>query len=396
MKLKSYFSGTVEAAIELAHKELGEDSLLVNVRPSAVETRHLGAYEVVFGVSTGSSGQGGLPNTGSRDVSPPTRKPDSRAVAKAGAAGSEQWSEDLADLRRQIARIGDSLRGGASWLRGAAGPFGGGAFPAGSAAARSEMCARLMEAELDPELAQLVAQGTPLEELCLTDASLGRAGAPRVVVALVGPPGAGKTCTLAKLAARYGVAGRKRTHILSADVNRIAAAEQLRTLAAILGLGCDVVETPVALRQALEEHRLKDLLLIDTPGLGCADLEDGRELARMLASLPEMDTHLVLPASMKPADMYRIAEQYAMFQPAKLLFTRLDETMRFGALVSEAVRGGRPVSFLASGQEIPDALEPATSERLAQLVRGGPAEPNPPPPASQRGSAAARTAGAAA
>ncbi len=48
MKLKSYFSGTVEAAVELARKELGEDALLVNARPATAETRHLGAYEVVF------------------------------------------------------------------------------------------------------------------------------------------------------------------------------------------------------------------------------------------------------------------------------------------------------------------------------------------------------------
>src|SRR5262249_25767271 len=135
-------------------------------------------------------------------------------------------------------------------------------------------------------------------------------------------------------------AGRKRTHILSVDVHRIAASEQLRTLAAILGLGCDVVETPAALRQALEEHRFKELILIDTPGLGSADLDEGRELAHVLATHPEIDTHLVLPASMKPADMGRIADQFAMFAPSKFLYTRLDETTRFGALVSESVRAG--------------------------------------------------------
>jgi len=378
MKLKSYFSGTVEAAIELAHKELGEEALLVNVRPAAIETRHLAAYEVVFGVTAGGHSEDFSGDTaaeqaaGVRRAGPSPSMPgpmfDPKPDPKNGPAPG-RWIEDMAELRRQVARIGDSLRGGRSYAT---------SFAAGSAAARSEMFSRLLEAELDPELAQLVAQGTPLEELCLADASLGRPGAARAVVALVGPPGAGKTSTLAKLAARYGIAGRKRTHILSADVNRIAAAEQLRTLAAILGLGCDVVDTPVALRQALEEHKLKELVLIDTPGLGWADLEDGRELAHMLASLSEVDTHLVLPASMKPADMARIAGHFAMFQPANLLFTRLDETTRFGALVSEAVRGAKPVSFLAAGQEIPDALEAATPQRLAELVRGWPADPGHP------------------
>jgi flagellar biosynthesis GTPase FlhF len=274
----------------------------------------------------------------------------------------DRLTEDLADLRRQMARMSDSLRGSRGFTA---------SFAAGSAAARSELCARLIEAELDPELAQLVAHGTPLEDLCIVDATLGAPGAARAVVALVGPPGVGKTSTLAKLAVRYGLAGRKRAHFLSADVYRVAAAEQLRTLAAILGVGCDVAETPVALEQALGEHGLKDLILIDTPGLARADLEDGRELARMLASHPEIDIHLVLPASMKAGDLARAAEQFSMFRPAKLIFTRLDETARFGGLVSEAVRSRLPISFLTTGQDIPDALEPATSSRLAALVEEG-------------------------
>jgi flagellar biosynthesis protein FlhF len=378
MKLKSYFSGTVEAAIELAHKELGEEALLVNVRPAAIETRHLGAYEVVFGMNGEVHGK----DSGGGATAKIAAKPGATAARNSTPDRGipDGWNDDMADLRRQVARISDSLRGARSYTA---------SFAAGSAAARSEMCSRLIEAELDPELAQLVSQGTPLEELCLADASLGRPGAARAVVALVGPPGAGKTSTLVKLAARYGIGGRKRTHILSADVHRVAAADQLRTLAAILGLGCDVVETPMALRQALEEHRLKDLVLIDTPGLGCADLEDGRELARTLAANEEVDTHLVLPASMKPADMSRVAAQFAMFQPAKLVFTRLDETTRFGALVSESVRSGKPISFLATGQEIPDALEAASASRLAELVQGGPADPGPP-------AASSRVAGVAA
>jgi flagellar biosynthesis protein FlhF len=191
-------------------------------------------------------------------------------------------------------------------------------------------------------------------------------------VVLVGPPGSGKTTTLIKLAARYGLAAHRPTHILSTDVYRIAAADQLRALASILGIGCTVAETPAAFAQALEEQRSKDLLLIDTPGLGPHDLADGSELISMVVSrsgmdLP-MDVHLVLPATLDPADLRQTMERYRPFQPAKLLFTRLDEASRFAMLINESVRSGLPISFLANGQQIPDDLEPATRPRLTSLV----------------------------
>ena len=72
---------------------------------------------------------------------------------------------------------------------------------------------------------------------------------------------------------------------------------------------------------------MKEYIFIDAPGLARNDMEDGMDLARLIASHPEIDTHLVLPASMKPADMARVIEQYEIFQPKKLLFTRTDETV---------------------------------------------------------------------
>jgi flagellar biosynthesis protein FlhF len=175
-----------------------------------------------------------------------------------------------------------------------------------------------------------------------------------------------------KLAARYGLALRRPAQILTVDVHRIAAADQLRSLAGILGIGFEVLETPLALAQAIEEHRSKELILIDTPGLALSELEDGADLACLLASHPRMDTHLVLSASMKPSDLARVAGSYEIFQPRKLLFTRIDETDRYGALVSEAARRSLPVSFLTMGQRIPDDLEPATKTRLAEMVLGVP------------------------
>src|SRR5579871_532497 len=208
----------------------------------------------------------------------------------------------------------------------------------------SDLYRDLIANEVDAALAQAVAEGAPLESRFEVDPSLGRNGAYAsggcAIVALVGPPGVGKTTTLVKLAARYGLTSPKPAYIISTDVYRIAAADQLRSLASILGIGCDVVETPLALAQALEEHRSKDLILIDTPGLARGEMEDGADLAKLLATHPEIDTHLVLPASMKRADIAWVVDQYEIFKPRKLLFTRLDETQTYGAIVSESARRG--------------------------------------------------------
>jgi flagellar biosynthesis protein FlhF len=376
MKLKSYFSGTVEAAIDLARRELGEDALLVHARPSTPETRSLGAFEIVFGLPEGArENTASLSSAGSTANSGANSSTNAASAVNGGAASQDRLVQEVSELKRQMERMGQSLR----YPR---------PLPA-SGSKESALYVRLLEADLEPALAQQVAQGTPLEDLFETDATLGRGtaapGAPPghpaarapggsapgpIIVTLIGPPGAGKTTTLIKLAARYGLTSRRPSRILSIDVRRIAAADQLRTLAAILGMGCDVVETPSALAQAIEEYRNKDYIFIDTPGYAGTEMDEARDLAALFASQSEIDTHLVLPASMKPLDLTCTIDRYEMFSPHKLIFTRMDETESFGPLINESARRSLPVSFLSAGQNIPDDLEPASKQGLADRVRG--------------------------
>jgi len=118
----------------------------------------------------------------------------------------------------------------------------------------------------------------------------------------------------------------------------------------------------------IEEQYKKDLILIDTPGFGKADMEDGMELAQMIGSDPDIDTHLVLPASMRGADLTRQVDQFRAFRPRKVVFTRMDEASCYGALLNLATGSGLAISFLTQGQRIPDDLEPATKEGLLERL----------------------------
>jgi flagellar biosynthesis protein FlhF len=207
-----------------------------------------------------------------------------------------------------------------------------------------------------------------LESRFTAEPVLGRGeGRPRIV-ALVGPPGSGKTTTLVKLAVNYGLAARRPVVLLSMDTYRVAAAEQLRSYAAILGVGFQVLETVTALSQSIEEHRGKDLIFVDTPGLAAGEVEHSPGLARFLATRDDIDTHLVLSSSTKSADLTRMVDGFEIFGPNRLLFTRLDETSSFGPILNEAVRTHKPLSFFAGGQRIPEDLETASRSRLTEFI----------------------------
>jgi flagellar biosynthesis protein FlhF len=368
MRLKSYFAGSIEGALKQARREMGQEAMLLDSHRSGPESRHLGEYEVVCAV---------LPaRTAPREPMAASAEPLQPAFPQNEFRGPslDQLCSEVSDLKRYMERMAATIARSS----------------AGFASLRSnpelmEAFAVLNAAEVDSSMAYDMVSGiadsltgepsqlrrlltTEIEKLLRVEPVLGKPGASQKIVALIGPPGVGKTTTLVKLAARYGLAARRPAHILTLDTYRVAAVEQLRSYAAILGVGFQVVETPAALAQNLEEHRSKDLILIDTPGFARNEMNEASDMATFLSTHPAMDTHLVLPASLKSADMKRVAEQYGIFRPAKLLFTRMDETESFGALLNVVVRCGKPVSFVCSGQQVPDDLDVARKEHLAKLI----------------------------
>lgn len=179
-----------------------------------------------------------------------------------------------------------------------------------------------------------------------------------------GPPGAGKTTTLAKIAARQFSSRRVPVRIISVDPHHAACHEKMRALAGMLGAAFTAANEVSELQDAIAAFSGTAALLIDTPGYTGVESEAARDLACFLAKLQSKETHLVLPAWMEKGDLARLALQYAAFGPDYLLFTKLDETESYGALISAALETGKPLSFLANGQNIPEDIGVAGPEAL--------------------------------
>jgi len=188
------------------------------------------------------------------------------------------------------------------------------------------------------------------------------------VAALVGPTGVGKTTTIAKLAAYAKLELKQKVALLTLDTFRMAAVDQLHQYAEILQVPLHVALTVEDLRAAMRFYQDRALVLIDTPGHSPKDSEMQNQLRRFLDELPEVETHLVLSATTKPRDLADIAQRFEPLKPSRIIFTKLDETSTFGPLLSTLVRVKRPLSYLGTGQEVPQDLETATSRRVADLI----------------------------
>jgi flagellar biosynthesis protein FlhF len=191
---------------------------------------------------------------------------------------------------------------------------------------------------------------------------------PNKVVVMVGPPGAGKTTVLSKLAIVKCLNERRSLRIISVDTHRLATHERLRAYAGIIGVSFTAADTLSEAREAVMESRSKDFVFIDTPGYSVGDEDCAQDLARFLSLVPNREVHLVLPAAMKHSDMARIATRFDLFAPKYSLFTKLDETSSLGSLISESLRSSRPLSYLSTGPGVPENLEQARPEALAAAL----------------------------
>jgi flagellar biosynthesis protein FlhF len=369
--VKSFFADSVQDAMEQAQLEMGPDALLLNSREAPPEARHLGSYEVVFGeyADVVEDGPAFAQETELRRLVAPSER-------------TERFQHSIDNLRTTMGRkteaepsepakpapieriIGELLSAGVDAR------FADEIKAALRIRLKKRAVADISRPHGSLELDDAAVVAEAREEIaarCRVESEIGR------VTVLVGPPGSGKTTTLVKLAVTQGLQKNKPVRLISTDAHRIGGAAQLETFAAILGVPFQIVASPAALEQVIDSAPANTLLLVDTPGYSAAlfrelGTEFAADLAGLLACRQEIDTHLVLTASMCTDAMRDAADLYSVFRPSKLLFTHLDEATPYGTVLCEAARRKLKLSFFANGQSIPEDLEPADAHRVADLL----------------------------
>jgi flagellar biosynthesis protein FlhF len=192
----------------------------------------------------------------------------------------------------------------------------------------------------------------------------------RRVVALVGPTGVGKTTTVAKLAANFKMTHGMRVGLVTVDTYRIAAVEQLRTYAEIIDLPLAVVNDPVEMPRAITELGAVDLVFIDTAGRSPRDEVKIRELGDFLLHARPDEVHLVLSAAASERSLRAAIERFGRVQIDRLILSKLDEADSLGGCLGVLASSGRPLSYVTTGQAVPDDIEGAERKRLARLILG--------------------------
>jgi flagellar biosynthesis protein FlhF len=189
---------------------------------------------------------------------------------------------------------------------------------------------------------------------------------PRIITFL-GPTGVGKTTTLAKIAAELVINLKRPVTLATTDTFKIAAVEQLQTYANILRIPFEVCPNAESFANLGANLGSEDVVLVDTAGYGPRDESKLHELKELLSGM-RTETHLCLASTTRDQDLIKTVKRFKIFEPDYLVVTKLDETSQYGNMFNIAAKSHIPLSYFTMGQRVPEDMEVATKERVADLL----------------------------
>jgi flagellar biosynthesis protein FlhF len=393
MRVKKFVAPTLKEATEMMRRELGDGAIILGTRrirqPGIFGFLKRELFEVTAAIEeddriyTDRSDDGNLVNLLKRmteEVESRKRKVDAgdgiseRLPSSDEVSGYEEIKSELEKVKLVLGEITEHLK-----YRNVA------QFPP----VLKKAFTNLIEREVDESIANRIIKtvhtrlsGEELKdekiverEIIKTIASILKFSKPvkpsrrkTYVLAFVGPTGVGKTTTVAKLAAIYKLFEHARVALISADTYRIAAIEQLQTFANIASIPMDVAYTPEDMSRLIRKHQDKDIILIDTIGRNQKHGEQISELAKFIKSADPDEVHLVLSATSSYKNMLDVVKRFKVLLPNRIVFSKVDEAISLGYILNIAFKTKLPLSYITTGQTVPDDIAVAEPNLIANLI----------------------------
>ena len=369
MKVKKFVAPSMPEAMKQIRKELGVEAVILNSREIYKKGGAFGLFkkkyiEVVAAVD-GPSQKPSIMKT----ATPLKKGTDSGKLLeeKGNLGGDGELAKELQDLKHLLFKLTENTakygREGEIIPESVPKPF----QPVLKNLHKQEVSATIIHEMLpgineayykDPSrFNEMAAKNWIREELHekLKGLSFG-SPADKKYIQLLGPTGVGKTTTLAKIAALYSQKGEKLAFITT-DTYRIGAVEQLKTYANILRVPIEVCYTKTDYVRAIDRFSHYDHVFIDTAGRNYRDEKYVSELADLIDFNQDMETLLVFSLTAKEADLDAIYRQFASKKIDRFIFTKFDETIRYGALINLPMKYKKGIAFITTGQEVPDDIQ---------------------------------------
>lgn len=401
MKIKKFHAKTTREALMLVKAELGPDAVILKIHePKNVLGKSEGV-EVTAALDeatmpapampepilegVGASGGVGYDRKGVkkvqwRNLDEESKILDSSKSASGGLIGKmDKTIHEVQALRQDFHHLRDEIKSGAK-------DVGPGKIPPEFQALSEGLAGAGIQSSLIQELvAELMITCAPEDRVGTKLLAAARkaisqripvsTGLPQkkgrsAVVMLVGPTGVGKSTTIAKIAGREVLRGNHSVAILTTDCYRMGALEQMQSFASAANIELETVFSPEDVQESLERLRHHNLVLVDTAGRSRNNREHLEELKAFVAAVHPDEVHLVLSLNTRDRDLLEAVALFKDMGVNRILFTKQDETYELGSLYWLPLRTKIPLSFICTGQRIPDDIQDAQKEVLAGWVLG--------------------------
>jgi flagellar biosynthesis protein FlhF len=387
MQIKKFVAPTMKEALELTKKELGNNAVII--KSNRVKTGGLlnygkkDAVEILAAVDSGTKpavSQMSLCRTARPVITKPAASIGTSIQTYSQSKNDNalvMFQTDLDELKQDVAHV-------TSMLKYQAVP----ALPQNL----QYVMKQLLDNEVDAQITRTLVEeihtellGTDFQDLRLIISVLLKKigskilvasdkpktdGTPRVVM-LIGPTGVGKTTTIAKLAANQKLINKKKVALISSDTFRIGAIDQLKTFAGIAEIPLTVVYTPVDMKSAIRTYQDMDIIYIDTIGRSQRDTAKLKDMVGFVQGTRPDETHLVLSVTTRLKDLLDVAKRYELLKYNRILLTKVDETTSLGIILNLGEHIHMPISYITTGQNVPEDIERATVGKLARMIVRG-------------------------